>query len=238
VNSDYHERQFKEPYRSTVGFCDWLEEIGCVQQDSELRVIDLGSGRGANIYYMARRYPRSDFVGVDINPDHVTAGNKFFHDNQVRNCRLERGDIYKLKKSRPAVDGIVSLQTLSWLPDFREPLLEMVKLQPKWIALSSLFYDGPISCTIEVKDYDASQQPIRESFYNIYSLPVVRSVLSEGGYSSFQTIPFEIDIDLPRPSTKERGTYTEKLQNGHRIQMSGPLLLPWYFIAARMSNCP
>ena len=81
INTEYHERQLKEPYRSTVAFCDWLEEIGYIHKDSELRIIDLCSGQGANIYYMGMRYPDSTFIGVDINSDIVMRGNKFFQDN-------------------------------------------------------------------------------------------------------------------------------------------------------------
>ena len=197
-----------------------------------MRILDIGSGSGANIYYMVKRYSNSTFLGVDINPDLVMRGNQFFQDNGIENCRLVQGDIYKLDEAyRSVFDGIVSFQTLSWLPEFKEPITAMSKLRAKWMALTSLFYDGPLSCTIDVQDYDATLQPCKESFYNIYSLPVVKAFLSEQGYAKFQFTPFEIDIDLPKPDTKGRGTYTEKLQNGCRLQCSGPLLMPWYFIA-------
>ena len=234
VNTEYHERQFKEPYRSTVAFCDWLEEIGYIQKDGELRIMDLCAGQGANIYYMAKRYPKSTFVGVDINPDIVMNGNKFFQSNRIGNCYLEVGDIYKLdRKYVSEFYGIVSFQTLSWLPEFKEPIGAMVNLQARWIALTSLFYDGQISCTIEVREYDTTLDPHRDSFYNVYSLPVIGKFLSEKGYRNLQFAPFEIDIDLPKPNKKVMSTYTEKLENGHRLQISGPLLMPWYFIAAR-----
>lgn len=234
VNTEYHERQFKEPYRSTVAFCDWLEEIGYIQKDSQLRIIDLCSGQGANIYYLGKRYPKSTFTGVDINSDLVISGNKFFKDSKIWNCHLEIGDIYKLdRKYVSEFDGILSFQTLSWLPEFKEPIEAMVDLQARWIALTSLFYDGQVSCTIEVREYDTTLNPRRDSFYNVYSLPVIEKCLSEKGYRNLQFTPFEIDIDLPKPSKKVMSTYTEKLENEHRLQISGPLLMPWYFIAAR-----
>ncbi len=234
VDLQYHERQFKEPYRSTVAFCDWLEEIGYISKDSQLTILDLACGQGANTYYMGKRYPRSEFIGVDINSDIVMSGNKVLQDGGITNCHLESGDIYKLGGEYvSAFDGIVSFQTLSWLPEFRKPITAMSKLHAKWIALSSLFYDGPLSCTIEVQVYDESLQPSRKSFYNVYSLPVIRDFLSEVAYSGFQSTPFEIDIELPKPHTKGMGTYTETLNNGHRLQVSGPLLMPWYFIAAK-----
>jgi SAM-dependent methyltransferase len=234
VDLHYHERQFQQPYRSTVAFCDWLEYIGYISQDKQLTILDLCCGQGANVYYMGKRFPHHNFIGVDLNPNLVRDGNLYFQTAGISNCHLELGDIYKLNdKYVSRFDGILSFQTLSWLPDFQEPIKIMSKLQANWIALSSLFYDGPLSCTIEVQDYDNSLCPSLQSFYNVYSLPVIRNFLSDVGYSGFQYTPFEIDIDLPKPTHTGRGTFTEKLQNGHRIQISGPLLMPWYFIAAK-----
>jgi len=234
IDLNYHERQFDTPYQSTIAFCDWLEEIGYINKDSQFTVIDLASGQGANTYYLAQRYKKSKFIGIDINSELVLRGNKYLQDKGIKNCYLEVGDIYRLEdKYISEIDAIVSFQTLSWLPEFKEPLAAMTKLKSKWIALTSLFYDGPISCTINVTDYDPKLYPIKESFYNIYSLPVVKEYMSELGYNHFESTPFEIGLDLPKPITKGRGTFTEKLENGRRLQISGPLLLPWNFIAVK-----
>ena len=92
----HHERQFKEPYRSTVAFCDWLETTGLLHKESRLRILDLGAGQGATLYYMGLRYPHCSFVGVDINPDLVHQGNTFFQEHGITNCRLVVDDIYSL----------------------------------------------------------------------------------------------------------------------------------------------
>lgn len=209
VDLQHHERRFDEPDKSTVAFCDWLEAIGYIRKDSRLKVIDLGSGDGANIFYMAKRFPNSTFIGVDIDPYLVMIGNKLFQDKGVDNCRLDVGDICSLdKKYVSQFDGIVSFRTLSWLPEYKKPIIAMSKLNAKWIALSSLFYDGPISWTVKVQDYDdATLKPEHGSYCNIYSLPVVSKLLSETGYSN-SSAPFE----------------AEKFR-------SGPLHMPWYFIA-------
>jgi len=43
---------------------------------------------------------------------------------------------------------------------------------------------------------------------------------------------FDIDIDLPKGSHGGLGTYTELLADGRRLQISGPIMLSWYFILA------
>lgn len=234
VNTDYHERQFKTPYRSTLAFCNWLEAEGFIDSASELRILDLCSGAGANVYHMSKRYPKSSFVGIDINPDLVAQGNAFYKANGIGNCRLEVGDIYELDAGYVSeFDGVVFLQTLSWLPEFESTIRAIVTLAPNWIALTSLFYDGQVSCTNEVTEYDDALKPARTSFYNVYSLPVVREYVRSKGYRDFVYTPFEMDVDLPKPDKRLMSTYTEKLEDGHRLQLSGPLLMPWYFVGAR-----
>ena len=68
----------------------------------------------------------------------------------------------------------------------------------------------------------------RESGLDIWTTPQGLPGV-ELGFNNIKYKPFEIDIDLAKPVNR-MGTYTEKLENGHRIQISGPLLMPWYFV--------
>lgn len=234
TDDDYHDRQFREPYRSTVAFCDWLDATGLMRADSRARILDIGAGAGANIAYMSRRYPHAEFVGVDLNEELVAQGNAYFDAKGNARCRMEVGDIYALDdRYVGGFDGLVSYQTLSWLPEFSAPLREFARLSPGWIALTSLFYAGPVSCRTEVTEYDADLQPKKNSYYNVYALPVVERLLAGAGYGGFDAVPFEIDIDLPKPDAPRMATYTERSGTGGRLQISGPLLMPWHFVAAR-----
>lgn len=233
----YHQKQILKPYRSTVAFCQWLESLGCLDKEKKDNILDVGAGMGGQICYMAKKYPKSSFVGVDINPKLVVEGNEFFLKNGKQNCKLIREDLYALgKKHVGKYNGIISYQTLLWLEDYELPIKKMAELKADWIAITSLFYEGNVNCRVVVQDYDipAAGVPYRESFCNTYCLKHCRDLLKKCGYPKFDFIPFEIDIDLPKPKNKKvMGTYTEKLANGKRIQISGPLLMNWYFILAR-----
>lgn len=233
---DYYERQFQKTYRSTVKFCDWLESLGLLDKNKKCTVVDIGAGLGGNIYYMAKRYPKSFFTGIDVNPLLVRMGNKLFKKLNLKNCKLVKGDLYNLgSEHKGKYEGVVSYQTLSWLPDYKLPVKKMAELKANYVAITSLFYDGDINCKISVQDYTLpiGNKPYREAFYNTYSLKLVKELFRKCGYPRFDYIPFEIDIDLSKPKTKGMGTYTETLKNGKRLQISGPLLMNWYFILAR-----
>jgi SAM-dependent methyltransferase len=232
---DYHERQLNEVYRSTVHFFDWLEKIGYIKPDSRMMILDLACGAGANLAYMAKRYPCCEFIGIDVNPMHVSNTNKMLRQRGVFNAHADEGDWYKLKPQyRNLFDGVVTFQTLGWLPEFTEPVSEICGLKPRWQAHTSLFYEGLVSATTETQTWDEDGNPKRNLFYNVYSIPVVKKFLASKGYGAFDYKPFEIDIDLP--NTGEFRSYTEKTWDGRRIQISGPVFMPWYFIAARRTS--
>ena len=71
---------------------------------------------------MARRFPNSNFTGIDINPDLVKWGNEYLEKSAQTNCRLVESDLYNMEQSHfGRYDGVVSFQTLSWLPEYKMP---------------------------------------------------------------------------------------------------------------------
>ena len=235
-DDDYADRQFKNTYRSTIKFCDWLEQLGVLSPQSKCNILDIGTGKGANLYYMQQRFSDCQYKGLDINNDYVQDGNAFFKSEKISNCKLEYGDLYNLDPEKYAdkFEGIISIQTLSWLPEYEIALSELIKLNPDWISLTSLFYEGLIDAKIEIHSYNNPQDKnsFRTISYNTYSLPRIENFFFERGYKIFKYCPFEIDIDLPKPDDLYMQTYTKKLIDGKRLQLSGPILMNWYFIYA------
>lgn len=80
---------------------------------------------------------------------------EFADDDTKHRVTLAQGDWYNLDKSLVgAFDGVVSLQSLSWLEDWKLPLEKVCELHPKWMAFSSLFYEGKINYQIRLTDYE------------------------------------------------------------------------------------
>ena len=232
---DFHERQYATPYKSTIAFADFLAAKD-VLTDRCAKVLDVGAGMGGISWYLSQRFGKTTFHGIDLNGECVDRGNSRFAQLGATRCHLAQGDLYKIDATNiNAFDGIISLATLSWLPDFESAAECLIDLNPEWVAATSLFYNGPVDATIVTKDYSRpiGGVPFTEKFYNIYSLPRVEQFFASHGYTTFSSQPFEIDIDLPRPEHGGMGTFTESLSDGRRLQISGPVLMSWYFILAR-----
>lgn len=226
----YHQRQLEKPFRSTEKFVEWLAKEQYLKDESTTKICDMACGGGGNLYYMAKTFPHVEFYGIELNPQLVEMGNKWLKKEQMddRN-KLMQGNIYKLNRDLKNVfNGIISFQFLVGLPDYKEALKAMTELEPDWIAFSSLFYEGNIDFTVRAKDYDYGI----ERYYNVYSLRQVENYLGTLGYKNMRYVPFDIDIDLPKPKTEGFGAYTIKTEKGKRLQISGAVLLPWYFVVA------
>lgn len=224
-NLEWYTRQFKEPYRITVAFEAFLASHTNLDNKD---ILDIGCGPGAGTSYLAKKHLSSRFTGIDINT------NLFdLYQGTSNNIRFQYGDIFRLDEGlKDKFDGIISLQTLSWLPEYRTPIEQMCKLNPKWIAFSSLFYEGAINYTISLENYE---KPTKESdfsqvYYNIYSVPKLAELFSSYGYKNLQYAPFEIDMDISRPKHKDLGYYTIKTFDGKRLAFNTCLYQPEGFI--------
>ncbi len=215
----YHLRQWKEPYRSTVAFAEFIKPF--VRRSTN--IADMGCGAGAATDYLARQFPWANWAGFDISDDLIEEANQ-----RKGRASYEVADLCALGKDVWNADGVVSLQTFSWMPEIKQPLYEIcTKIKPKWLAFSSLFYAGDISFEIKVNEH---KRP-RQSYYNIYSVSRTTKFLEDRGYKLSAIQPFFIDIDLPVPKDRDiMKTYTLPTET-NRYQFSGPLFLPWQFLA-------
>lgn len=226
-NLEWYTRQFREPYRITVAFEKFLAANADLEHK---KILDIGCGPGSGTSYLAEKHLSSSFVGMDIN-------TKLFdlYQGTSGNIQFQYGDVFALDDAlKNRFDGIISLQTLSWLPEYQRPLEQMCKLNPKWIAFSSLLYEGGINYTISLENYE---KPTKESdfsqvYYNIYSVPKIAELLGNYGYRKIQYAPFEIDMDIKKPDHKNLGYYTVTTVDGRRLAFNTCLYQPEGFLFA------
>ncbi|MES2975034.1 MAG: class I SAM-dependent methyltransferase [Pseudomonadota bacterium] len=224
----YHLGQWISPKRSTLAF----EQFARHKLHDTRLAVDLGCGAGAATAYLAREFGATRWLGIDYSQELVTLANERAAQSGMKNISFEQGDWFNLA-DRDGVDGVISLQTLSWLPEFERPLAAIFDhCRPSWIAMSSLFYDGEISCRIEVTEH----VPAKSCFYNVYSLQAMDRFCRQHGYRLTANQAFHIDMDLDKPQSRDvLGTYTVRTlapdgQPAHRLQISGPLLMNWHFV--------
>lgn len=136
---------------------------------------------GANVLYMSKRFPSSKILGIDYDKDFL-ALKHIGRDN----ASIEYGNWFDMDpKYIGKFDGIVSFQTLLVLKDYKNALRALAELEPKWIALTTLFYEGKINFYTVVDGHERNDEGWGEDgkrYYNVYSLPLVKEFLNRCFY--------------------------------------------------------
>lgn len=236
----YHQRQFDNPYRSTMRLLDLIESAAAPARGA--RGLDVACGAGAALFQLGRRFPQMEWTGVDIAEHLFGIGAGLMRARGVVNLpRFVRGDAYRLADHLPpqSFDVVCCLQTFLSVPDY-EPLLGPVLSMAKpggAVFILSLFTDALVDAKIELKQYrdERFDQFDGPFYYNVYSIDRFVQECRRRGAARVEAVDFDIDQDLPRPAHRHMGTYTERLADGRRLQLSGPLLMPWKFAIVRMA---
>jgi omega-amidase len=230
----YHTAQLREPYRSTVELARFIRRH---LPEHAGTALDVACGAGGNIAYLGQTFPGYRWTGIDI------AGARLFP--LAREAAAERGidvtlvegDFHKLVDvfGERRFDLVLSIQTLLGIPAYEAALDQLLAVTRGWLVVTSLFTTADVDAKVEVFDYtlpDGRQGPF---YYNVYSLERFRRQCAARGGREFIVHDFEIDVDLPQPP-RGMGTYTQLMADGTRLQRSGPLAMPWKFVAVRMGE--
>ena len=227
-NLHYFMDQLKNPKRSTFFFNEYFNDLFA----SSTKIIDLGGGNGTTTQFFAKKHPHIEFTCADFSSELLESGETIAKELNLKNLKFKKVDWFDLEDMTGYYDGVISLQTLSWLSEFQKPLKEIFsKITPNWLGISSLFYNGDISTKLEVQEHSVD----RYSYSNTYSLNQVGKFCQDNGYFLSTWKDFDIDIDISKPENLDRmSTYTRKTFQGKgdqgpikRLQISGPVLMNW-----------
>jgi ubiquinone/menaquinone biosynthesis C-methylase UbiE len=204
-----------------------LEKIICPYiENKQLKILDACCGIGYITNLLSELSTESKFVGIDQTDYLISHAKKL---TNKKNILFETGDIYEInKKYEKTFDITVNWKTISWLPHYDQMITDLISMTKKHIFISSLFYEGDIDFEIKVREFKKESGENKfNSYYNVYSLPHFKKFVFGLGVKNVQVYDFDIEKDVEKPSIDKMGTYTEKLENGKRLQISGAVVMSW-----------
>lgn len=90
------------------------------------RVLELGCAEGNNLIPLATRYPKANFIGVDLSKNQIDAGNVHVQSLGLKNIELKALSITDIDKKFGKFDYIICHGVMSWVPDpVAEKILEI-----------------------------------------------------------------------------------------------------------------
>jgi ubiquinone/menaquinone biosynthesis C-methylase UbiE len=203
--------------------------ISPILEKNNQKILDACCGIGHIDYFLSELNHSNEFLGVDQTKYLIDEAKKICNK---KNVRFEEGNIYDLpKKFEKFFDITINWKTISWIPYYDEFIKSLFKITKSHIFLSSLFYDGDIDFEIKVREYKKeSGKDHFNLYYNVYSFPRFKEFLVSLGAKKIKSYDFEINKDLSKPPIDQMGTYTVKLENGKRMQISGAVVMMWKII--------
>ncbi|MBV6493615.1 MAG: Ubiquinone biosynthesis O-methyltransferase [Turneriella sp.] len=184
-------------------------------------------GGGTLSYHLSQINKKASFTLVDYVEEAIAIAKDINSANKHR-FSFDIDNVYALKLTKNQFDFVFCWQTLSWLENPREALLQLINIaKPKGkIYLSSLFnLDQDVDIYSKVYDRSrASGKNDNYSFYNTYSKHTVSNWLKDK-VDSFTIHKFETPIPFEY-SGRGIGTYTKKCEDGY-MQISGGMLMNW-----------
>lgn len=121
------------------GYYAHLNQIFDIMNESAVKnVLELGCGKGFNSTYLAKRLPKTEFIGIDITDHHL----KIAQDKSrgIENLRFMYGDFHKLDFNDSSFDFIFELEAICHAQDSMQVLKEIFRTLKQGGQI--VLYDG------------------------------------------------------------------------------------------------
>jgi len=154
------------------------------------RVLELGSNDGANLIPLAATLPEATFVGCDLAPRSVEAGNRMIADLGLTNVSLLLQDLRTLPDALGSFDYVIAHGVYSWVPAaVRDALFELAarRLAPNGVMYVS--YNTYPGCRVRQAAWDILR-------YHTADAPDARARL-EGARNIASLLADDGDTEVP-----------------------------------------
>ena len=144
------------------------------------RLLDAGCGSGYLWHSFQKHKLNLEYHGLDYSPSLIEIGQQILPSYGLPESHLKCGTIEDLQGE--SFDLVVLINTLSFCPDFRQPLDRLASTNPQIILIRDNF--GPETIIRwELDGYlDAGYNHLK-AYWNQWSIPEVSTFLADYGYN-------------------------------------------------------
>ena len=149
------------------------------QFDSPPRLLDAGCGSGYLWHSFKKRGLAVDYFGLDYSPTLIEIGREVLPQYGLPPERLNCGSVEDLHGQ--AYDLVVLLNTLTFCPDYHEPLDRLIEAGPKILIIRDNFGAETIR-RWEIDGYLDPGYNHLKAYWNQWQVDEVADFISSGGY--------------------------------------------------------
>lgn len=193
--------------------------------EHKLKVLDAGSGFGQYVYYLTRKKPELEILGVDVKQEQIDDCNRFFKRIKAKNVRFELADLTTLAPVE-LYDLILCVDVMEHIEQDRLVLTNFYKtLHKGGMLIISTPSDQGGSDVHHHSEHDTAVGFIDEHVRDGYSVTDLDEKLRAAGFEKT-----EIHYQYGKP-----GKFSWKLSMKYPILMLNKtrlffILLPFYYV--------
>lgn len=112
------------------GYYTQVKEIAeLINENKSKKILELGCGKGFNSIYLAKKFPKVKFSGIDITEKHLQLAIK--KSKKIKNLTFSYGDFHELGFPNSSFDLIFELEAICHAKDPSQVLTEIYRLLNK-----------------------------------------------------------------------------------------------------------
>lgn len=195
-----------------------------------LRILDACCARGRLMHFLNEFNGDQEYVGFDYLEELVEEANAHFKD--VPNVTVVHADIYRLSERwGKEFDISILYKTLLNFPRYEDALEQLFAVTREKVYLTSIFYEGNADFDIRIHKYAVYESATDYAHYNCYGIPRFTDFCRARGAREVLFHDLKLDFDLPKADNPDIvATHTERLANGERLELTGPVLMDWKLV--------
>ncbi|MCB9805862.1 methyltransferase domain-containing protein [Candidatus Nomurabacteria bacterium] len=228
-------REYKKSILKNKNFCPFRYEkqmdylFSFLKKDfikKDLKILESGCGQGRLLFYLNEFNNNQEYWGIDYLAENIKYAKNLFKDDQ--NIKLYKYNFFDLsKKYKKFFDISISYKTLSWLPDYKDAVLELIKSTKEKIYITSLFSNNNFSSFTKIYDHNNKTY----TYLNTYSVADFKRFCLNNGAKKVKFVDMRLDIDLPENKSKSvLQTHTKRTKGGENLEITANTILNWKLV--------
>lgn len=195
-----------------------------------MRVLDVGCAAGHYYNGLSRLDPDIKYTGVDATVKYIEFAKAHFKDNP--NTTFMVGDIFDLPKSLGTFDIVYCCNVILHLPDFREPLRNLLRVTKRHCLVRTLISDKTyLNKFLYTDDFDKENNPVNFVHQNTYSFDLLKSFIEANGSYRVELIKDQFESEN---INKEYADYSDRQSAVTRVvdgkQIAGNVVFEWQWL--------
>lgn len=128
VHYGLYDKNAKNFIKAVFNMNNYVGKLLELEKQSKMKILDAGCGVCGTSIYLAKKYQKTQFIGITNTPSQIELGKKFIDKNKLLNVQIKEMDFLKTNFKNSTFDGIFAIESAAYAEDIEKFLDEMKRI--------------------------------------------------------------------------------------------------------------